>query len=210
MLTTAGRDSILAKIDSDITHIGLLTAITDWRAGTVTEATYTDYARQAITFGSAGATSPAGGRQIANSGDIDFPKNTGSNQDMIGYGLYSASTSGTLVDIGLFDTDPPIVGTVDASTDLITAYAHGLVADQRVFLLAAPIGTVPNVFAENTAYYVLATGLTADKFALSATSGGAAINATASGIAMFCPYKVQSIPTNSVLTISDGQLIIQV
>ena len=209
MFTTAGRDSLLAKADADISHVALLKSIENWRAGTVTEADYTDYARTAITFGAAANTTPASGRQIGNSAAVTFPQNTGSNQDVIAYGLYTADTTGTLVSIGLLDTDPPIVGTVDASTDLITAYAHGLVTDQRMFMLAAPMGAAPDVFAENTAYYVLAAGLTADVFALSATSGGAAINATTSGIAMFIPYKAQTIAANATPEFAIGQIIIQ-
>ena len=33
MFTTAGRDSLLAKMDADVSHVGLLTAITNWRTG---------------------------------------------------------------------------------------------------------------------------------------------------------------------------------
>lgn len=209
MFTSAGRDSLLSKADADISHVALLKSITDWRAGTVVEADFTGYARVAVTFGAAGATSPAGGRQIANSGAVTYPQNTGANQDVIAYGLYTASTAGTLTAIGLIDTDVPIVGTVDASTDTITAYAHGLQTDQRVFVMAAPFGAAPDVFAENTAYYVLASGLTADAFKLSATSGGAAINATVSGAAMFIPYKAQTIATNATAEFGVGQIVIQ-
>ena len=210
MLTTAGRDSLLAKFDSDVSHVGLIATITNWRAGTVTEASYTGYARTAITFGAAADTALSDGRQISNSGAVTFPQNTGSNQDIIAYGFYTASSGGTLEGIAPLDTDLPIAGTVLASTDLITAYAHGLVTDQRVFFLKAPFGAAPDVFSENTAYYVLAAGLTTDLFALSATSGGAAINATTSGVAMFIPYKVQTIASNSTPIISIGQAIIQI
>ncbi len=209
MFTTAGRDSLLAKVDADVSHVALLKSITDWRAGTVVEADFTGYARVAVTFGSAADTSPAGGRQIANSAAVTYAQNTGSNQDVIAYGLYSASTAGTLSAIGLLDTDQPIVGTVSATTDLITAYAHGLQTDQRVFFLKAPLGAPPDVFAENTAYFVLAAGLTADVFALSATSGGAAINATTSGEAMFIPYKSQTIAANATAELAIGQVVIQ-
>jgi hypothetical protein len=210
MLSSSGRDTALSAITLASTHVALLTGITSWRAGTVTEASFTGYARAAITWGSAADSSPASSRQQANSVAVTFPQNTGSNQDVIAYGLYTASTAGTLKAIGLLDTDQPIVGTVSASTDLITAYAHGLVADQRVYMLAAPVGTAPDVFAENTAYYVLSTGLTADVFALSATSGGAAINATTSGAAMFIPYKAQTIAANATLEFAIGQIIVQI
>ena len=62
MFTTAGRDALLGGTYAP-THIGLIKAITDWRAGTVVEAAYTGAARVAITFGAAADTSPAGGRQ---------------------------------------------------------------------------------------------------------------------------------------------------
>jgi len=209
MFTTIGRDSLLAKTDLDISHVSLLTAITDWRAGTVTEASYTGYARAAVTFGAAANTSPAGGRQISNSSAVTMSQNTGANQDVIAYGLHTAVTAGTLQAIGLLDTDQPVAGTLLASSDIITAYAHGLATDQRVFFLAAPFGAAPDVFAENTAYFVLAAGLTADAFALSATSGGAAINATTSGAAMFIPYKVQTIATNATPEFATGQVVVQ-
>jgi hypothetical protein len=209
LYTTAGRDILLTQTDTSVSHVGLLKSITAWRAGTVVEADFTGYARTAVTFGAAGDTTPAGGRQIANSGAVTFPQNTGANQDVIAYGLYSADTGGTLVAIGLLDTDQPIAGTVDASTDLITAYAHGLEADQRVFFMAAPFGTPPDVFAEDTAYYVLAAGLTADAFALSTSSGGSAVNATTSGEAMFLPYKSQTIATNATAELATGTVVIQ-
>jgi len=210
MLTTAGRDSLLAKFDADVSHVALLKSITDWRAGTVVEADYTGYARVAITFGAAGDTTPAGGRQIANSGAVTFPQNTGVNQDVIGHGFYTASVAGTLEGIALLDTDDPIVGTVSATTDLITSYAHGLATDQRVFFLKQIYGTAPDVFAENTAYFVLAAGLTADVFALSATSGGAAINATTDGEAVFVSYKPQTIATNATPDFAIGVIAFQV
>ena len=38
MHTTAGKDAAIAGVTGVVTHVGLITAITDWRAGTVTEA----------------------------------------------------------------------------------------------------------------------------------------------------------------------------
>jgi hypothetical protein len=209
MLTTTGRDALLTSITGVVTHVGLIQSIADWRAGTVTAANYTSYARAAITWGAAGDTTPAGGRKRANSGAVTFPKNTGTDQAVIAYGLYTDVSAGTLQAIGLLDTDQPIAGTCLASSDLITAYAHGLVTDQRVFMLASPFGPPPDVFAENTAYFVLAAGLTADVFALSATSAGAAINASTSGVAMWVPYKSQTIASNAVAEFAIGQIVVE-
>lgn len=214
MFTHAMRDSILETLDGVALaawspFIGLFTAITDWRAGTVTEATYTGYGtRPACSFGAVANTSPTGGRQKANDADVTFPQNTGSNQDVIGWGIYTASTAGTLRDIALLDADPPVIGTADTA-DLITSYAHGLATDQRVFVIAAPGAVIPTGLSENTAYFVLAAGLTADAFKLSTTSGGAAVDITAGGAAMFMPYKAVTIAAGATPEYAIGSLVLQ-
>lgn len=208
MFTTAGRDALLAGTYAP-THVGLIKTITDWRAGTVTEAAYTGYARAAVTFGAAANTSPAGGRERANSGAVSFPANTGANEDQIAWGVYSAVSAGTLYAIGLLDDDPPILGTADTA-DLITAYSHGLVADQRVFVLAAPGAVIPTGLAENTAYFVLATGLTANAFKLSTTSGGTAVDVTAGGASMFIPYKAVTVAGGATPSFAIGALVVQI
>jgi len=218
MLTTTFRDAILNTLDSggaDLTkgthYAGLLTAVSGFRAGTVTEASYTGYGtRPAITLGAAGNTSPTGGRQRANSAAVTFPQNTGSNQDVIAWGLYTAATAGTLRGIGFLDADPPIFGVAnDTSTEDIIAPAHGLSADQRVFVLAAPGAVIPTGLAEDTAYYVLATGLTTDSFRLSTSSGGSAVNITAKGAALFMPYTAVTVAAGATPEFSIGALVIQ-
>jgi hypothetical protein len=208
MFTTAGRDALLGGTYAP-THISLIKAISDWRAGTVTEAAYTGYARVAVTFSAAANTTPTGGRQRANNAALNFPANTGSNEDQIAYGVHSASTAGTLYAIGLLDTDVPIIGTADTA-DLITAYGHGLQTDQRVFVLAAPGAVIPTGLSENTAYFVLATGLTADAFKLSTTSGGTAVDITAGGAAMFIPYKAVTVATGATPSFATGECVVQV
>lgn len=206
MFTTSFRDTVLGTLGG---FVGLIKAITDYRAGTVTEAAYTGYGtRPAITYGAAANTSPFGGRQTANSALVTFPQNTGANEDQIAYGIYSAATAGTLQAIGFLDTDPPIFGTGLAS-DLIEAFGHGLQTNQRVFVLAAPGAPIPTGLAENTAYFVLAAGLTADVFSLSTTSGGAAVNITAGGCSLFMPYKAVTVATNATPEFAIGALVVQ-
>lgn len=215
MLTTSFRDSILGTLDGAALsawtpYVGLIKSITDWRAGTVVEADYTGYGtRPSCSFGAAADTSPAGGRQIANDALVTQPQNTGASQDVIAFGLYTAATAGTLRAIGLLDTDVPILGTADAA-DLITAYGHGLVADQRVFVMACPGAVIPTGLSENVAYYVLASGLTADAFKLSTSSGGAAVNITAGGAALFMPYKALTIAGSATPEFAIGTLIVQI
>lgn len=216
MLTTYGRNAFLGVMDgvtltAFTPYAGLITAITDLRAGTVTEAAYTGYGtRPSISFGATADTSPAGGRQIANDAAVTFPTNTGSNEDQIAWGIWDAATSGNLYAVGMLDSDPPIFGTGDPTGELITAYGHGLQTDQRVFVMAAPGAVIPTGLNENTAYYVLAAGLTADAFALSTSSGGAAVNITAGGASMFMPYKAVTVAGGATPEFAISALVFQI
>lgn len=212
MLTTSFRDTVLGTLGG---FVGLIKAITDFRAGTVTEAAYTGYGtRPAIAYGAAANTSPAGGRQKANSGAVTFPQNTGANEDQIAWGIYSASTAGTLQAIGFLDADPPIFATIIAATEVFEALAHGLEANQRVFVLAAPGAPLPaGGIAENTAYFV-GTVPTADTFTLSTTTANAnplAITGGTSiaGCILCMPYKAVTVATNATPEFAIGALVVQ-
>lgn len=216
MFTNSHRDAILDVMDgvtltAFTPFCGLITALTDFRAGTVTEASYTGYGtRPSVSFGAVANTSPTGGRQKANDALVTFPQNTGGNQDVIGWGIWTAATAGTLKAIGWLDADPPILGVgSDTTTEDIVAPAHGLATDQRVFVLAAPGAVIPTGLAENTAYFVLAAGLTTDQFRVSTTSGGAAVNITAKGAALFMPYTAVTVATNATPEFAIGALVIQ-
>lgn len=210
MLTTAERDSILGDYDSH--YVGWLSAITDWRAGTVTELSYTGYARAAVTFGSAGNTSPAGGRQRANSAAATGGQKTDAGSvDAIAWGLFAASTGGSPKWIGLLDADEPLFGTVtSASPGVISAPAHGLSTDQRVIVLAAPGAALPTGISENTAYYV-GTVPDANSFTLSTTASNAnPVNTSSVGAGLFCPYTALAIAQNATPEFAIGALIIQI
>ena len=79
----------------------------------------------------------------------------------------------------------------------------------RVLMLAAPGAVIPTGLSENTAYFVLASGLTADVFKLSTTSGGAAVDITAGGAALFMPYKAVTVATNNTPQFAVGALVFQ-
>lgn len=208
MLTTSFRNTVLASLGG---FVGLIKVITDFRAGTVTEAAYTGYGtRPAIAYGATAATSPVGGRQVANSGAVTFPQNTGGSEDQIAWGIWSLATGGVLQAIGFLDTNTPVLGTGAATGDLVTAVGHGFIADERVFVLACPGAVIPTGLAENTAYFVLASGLVTDAFKLSATSGGSAIDITANGAAFFMPYRAVTVPTNGTPSFAIGTLIAQI
>lgn len=69
--------------------------------------------------------------------------------------------------------------TVVAATDLFTSTAHGLVANDR--LIFTTTTTLPAGLALNTTYYVIASGLTANDFKVSATESGTTIDVTDTG-----------------------------
>lgn len=77
-------------------------------------------------------------------------------------------------DVAFADTVVLTNGTA-AITDLITITGHGLVANDRIYLTRLAGGTG---LALNTTYYVIASGLTANDFKVSATVGGAAVDIT--------------------------------
>lgn len=206
MDTTARRDAILATTGG---YLGLIKAITSLRAGTVTEAAYTGYGtRPAIAWGAAADTTPAGGRQVANSGIVSFPANGGADEAEIAWGIYAAATGGSPVEIGFLDTIAPFVG-VGFVADTIQAIAHGLSTDHRVYVAAAPGAVLPAGLAEDTAYYVLASGLTSDVFKVSATSGGTAIDITTGGAAYFMPYVARTVAGGATPSVAIGAVVVQ-
>lgn len=216
MFTTLHRDAVLnvmraTTLTAFTPFIGLIKVITDFRAGTVTEAAYTGYGtRPSATFSAPATTSPAGGREIANSAVVTLPLNTGANEDSFAFGVWDAATAGNLRGIGFLDADVPLFGIGDPTAEDIYSAAHGLQTDQRVFVLAAPGAVIPTGLAENTAYFVLAAGLTSDNFRLSTTSGGAAVNITARGAALFMPYKAVTVATGATPEFAANALKLQI
>src|SRR3954468_13362666 len=78
-------------------YAGLLTAVTDAEAGTVTETTYGGYARQAIPCGAPGAS--LGGRQVLASA-ITFPaKSDAGAATIVAVGIFDAVSAGNLLDV---------------------------------------------------------------------------------------------------------------
>lgn len=73
---------------------------------------------------------------------------------------------------------PESVATISIATPGVVSWtAHGLAAGQPV-VFTNEGGALPTGLTEGTVYYVVAAGLTADSFSVSATKGGAAVNTT--------------------------------
>lgn len=189
-------------------YAGLLTAVTAAEAGTVTETTYGSYARQAITFGAPGAGTP--GRLIQAS-SITFPaKSDAGSVVIIACGIYDAVSAGNLMDIiMLYDGSPlaALVRDADFGTDDILSPTHGLVLDTQVRLEQFPGSpTLPPPLAEDTTYWVISTGLTADIFRISATQGGGAVNITDEGRALVHRVAPVTVNQNDAPTFAANKL----
>jgi hypothetical protein len=74
---------------------------------------------------------------------------------------------------------------------------HGFVAEQLV-MFSNVGGTLPTNFTEYVGYYVIATGLTADVFQVSATVGGTAISAGSAGTGTHSTGKLKHASTVSL------------
>lgn len=77
--------------------------------------------------------------------------------------------------------EPKSITTVTPGTDLFTSTAHGLVSTDPV-RFGTVEGTFPTPLNKDTVYYVIADGLTANDFKVSATLGGSALDITADGV----------------------------
>lgn len=91
---------------------------------------------------------------------------------------------------------------VAAGAVTFTADCHGLVVGDAVVITAAAVEgqelEVPCGMALNTVYYVIASGLTASAFKLSATSGGSELTVTGSAVGQFYVAKPTDLTGYSV------------
>jgi hypothetical protein len=84
--------------------------------------------------------------------------------------------------------------------------AHGLTTDDRVFFSTASTDAIPTGISTTTLYFVLASGLTADAFKVSTTSGGTALDVTAAGECSFFKTVPNTFASAGNLVIATGAL----
>lgn len=199
-------DGLDESIAAGIKFVGVSTAADP---GTGTTFTGTEaaggspaYARVAVVFAAAATETKANSGALA----IDVPAGT--------YGFLLFFNAGTGNAVGNYLGYAPIngtvkgVGTADATTDLITSYAHGLTTDNRVQVFDTFGQGIPTGLTEGQLYFVLASGLTTDAFKVSATSGGAAIDITASGEIYFQKIIPEVFASQGQITVAAGALVL--
>ena len=192
-LNTTGKNNLISV--TAMTHAGALTALPS------TEATGGSYARQAITWAAA-----SGGTR-ANSAQLTIPINTGTT--VVAVACWDAVSAGTIQGYWQIGSTIRGAGSVTASTDVIASFAHGLTTDDRVFVTGIAGEAIPTGLAADTIYFVLASGLTADAFKLSTTSGGASAAITTDGEIAFFKTVPQtfSISGNLILPTTTGLVV---
>lgn len=191
-LTSAGKDNLISV--TAFTHAGAYTDLG------VTEVAGGSYARQSITWGA------ASGGVRANSAQITIPIPAGTTVQSVG--VWNALTTG--VAQGFFQIGSTLRGAATVTTaDVFTSVGHGLSADDRVFVTTVGGDALPTGLSATTLYFVRSTGLTADAFTLSTTSGGAAVDVTAAGeVAWFRTVpQTFSIAGNLVLPTTTGLVL---
>lgn len=179
ILTDATKNALLnstatGSLEQGTPHLGLHTALGN--GGAEVTGGSPAYARKAITWNAAASAS----RDIAAAQTFDIPAGT----TVMAVQLWSASTAGTSrawIPAGSSARRAFSVDSAGVTANDIFSPGHGLVADNRVVFWATIGAALPTGLAEDTGYWVIATGLTTDAFRVSTTQGGSAVDITAIG-----------------------------
>ena len=157
--------------------------------GSTNEVAGGSYARQQADFNA------ASGGVTANAANIDFTNMPATT--VMAWSVWTLVTGGTCYQTGWLSTVSglAVVRSADLAGNDIQTVAHGLAADDRVVFETIEGLTTPAGITLGTVYFVLSGGLTTDAFNISATSGGAEIDITAAGSAIW--RKVTPKVTNS-------------
>jgi len=143
------------------------------------EATGGSYARQQTVFG------PSASGIVNNTNNIDFVSMPATT--IVAWSVWDSLTTGLCYQTGWLSTVSglAIVRTADATANDVQSQTHGLANDDRVEFEVIEGLTVPAGLTAGTLYFVIATGLTTDAFRVATTSGGAAVDITGNGSAIW-------------------------
>ena len=112
----------------DSIYVGLATAVSDPEAGTLTEATFTNYARQQVTAANWTLTSGATDAQtVTNAANIEYSASSGiASYTVTHVFIADASTSGNILFVGALDASKTI-----ASGDIFRINASNLTVELK-------------------------------------------------------------------------------
>jgi hypothetical protein len=162
------------------------------------------YARQQVAFGTAASGT------LSNTGAITWSVPAG---NVVAWGANDAVSAGNFYQTGWFQ---PASGKVvdlaivragsDVTNNDVQSQAHGLAADDRVVFEVIEQLTIPAGLTAGTIYFVIATGITTDSFRVATTSGGAAIDITAAGSAIWRKVLVTNFSGAGTFQVAAGDL----
>lgn len=180
-------------------YVALFTA-DPGETGASNEVTGGSYARQQADFAAAGSGT------TSNSGNIDFtsmPTTT-----VVAFGIFDAVTTGNCFWTGWLSTVSNVILVPDAdlTNNDIRSHEHGFATDDRVVFEAVEGLTTPAGLTLGTLYFVLATGLTTDAFRVSTSSGGSAVDITASGVGLVRKVTPKAVNSGDTFRIATGDL----
>jgi hypothetical protein len=157
------------------------------------------YARQQTDFTAAAAGT------LSNVGAVTWSVPAG---DVVAWGAWDAVSAGVIFQTGFFSTVAGLglVRTADATANDVQSVAHGLAANDRVEFEVIEGLTVPTGLTAGTLYFVIATGLTTDAFRVSTTQGGAAVDITGTGSAIWRKVVVTNFSSAGTFQVAAGDL----
>lgn len=144
------------------------------------EAAYTGYVRVAVARSGSGFSVSASVTSLVAAASF-VTSIAGANEVETHWSLVNTSSGAGIILASGIIGGPYKPFTADAASDLITSPAHGYAADDRIVFEAVEGISLPTGITQGTRYFVLATGLVTDAFKVSTTSGGSALDVTASG-----------------------------
>lgn len=161
------------------------------------------YARIQVAFGAAASGT------LSNTGAITWSVPAG---NVVAWGAWDAVSAGNCYQVGWFNpaagkvVDLAVCRAADVTANDIQTTAHGLAADDRIVFEVIEGLTIPAGLTAGTIYFVIATGLGTDAFRVATTSGGAAIDITAVGSAIWRKVAVTNFSAAGSFQVAAGDL----
>ena len=185
-------------------HVGVSTTRPTEAGGNVTEPTGGGYARQQVTNDA--TNFPSGSlKQLAAA--VQFAVATAAWGRAKWVGLFTASSGGTLMAYMPMTDAPKRAFVSDASTDTITAKAHGFANGDAIRVMAYTGGSVPTGLTDDQICFV--RDATTDTFKLAASAGGAAIDITSAEFFEVAFDRSKDIQLDDRLTFNAGAIQLQ-
>lgn len=162
-LSTTSRNAAIAAVAAQATHLSLHADVPGELGSFELAGGAPAYARQAVTWN----TPAAGGMALAAAVTFDVPPG-----QVAFVGLWDAAVSGSCLGYAPINGGALwAFGRAEASSDRISAAAHGLISGDRVILTAPPGGTLPAGLSDGVLYHVVNATLGAFQVALSPLIG---------------------------------------